>query len=219
MAPTSRSVRYGNRRALSAALANMANARRLSQSGLHRDYPGEACLSGSPSQSKDYELQNPVDEIAANDSTLDDEVESDDRNVGRLMASSTASHATPSDEAVKVGDEALVFVYGHNANLYAIFNIDEPESFDCETERQLLESYRMAISQLDLVVQCHPDDQHAAAIVCGYKTSYYIPPMMFIEIKYDALRVRPMIRLGRLALFSVVTHRFISSASLRNTHE
>lgn len=201
MAATSRSVRYGNRRALSAALANMADARRLARSALPMDYPGvlarEACLSGSPREALDCGEEHPMDEIATNDSTVLDEVESesisDDRNVDAI----TASHTTSYDEAVKAGNEALVFVYGHNADLYAIFGIDEPESFDCETERQLQQSFRTAKSQLDLVVQCHPKDQHAAATVCGYKTSYHIPPMMFIDIKYDALQVRSKIRLGR----------------------
>ena len=207
MSATSRSVRYGNRRALSAALANMADARRSRLSTappMDMEYAGmlarEACLSGSPSDALD-DWEHPMDEIPANESSVFDEVESesfgDDENEYDHKTASTASHhPTSHDDAVKAGNEALVFVCGHNADLYAVFDVDEPESFDCETERELLQSFRTHISQLDLVMQCHPNDQHAAATVCGYKASYHIPPLMFIEIKYDALQVRLIFVLG-----------------------
>ncbi|KAL9190068.1 hypothetical protein ACHAXT_007279 [Thalassiosira profunda] len=94
------------------------------------------------------------------------------------------------DESAKAGNEALLFVCGHNANLYRLFDLPlGAHKLDID------EAHDEQLEQLDLAAEIMACDnaeaQRQAAVLVGMKKHHGLgglSPRDFVEIKRDAVR-------------------------------
>jgi len=101
------------------------------------------------------------------------------------------------DEIARAGNEALLLVYGHNANLYTdVFQLPPsgdrsniPPGHPHDLESMIEKSYEELTEQLTLALACG-DYQREAAVVCGYnnRSARDMDPVTYLEVKRDALR-------------------------------
>mmetsp|Transcript_20195 Transcript_20195/g.43892 ORF Transcript_20195/g.43892 Transcript_20195/m.43892 type:complete len:809 (-) Transcript_20195:209-2635(-) len=92
------------------------------------------------------------------------------------------------DETIRAGNEALLFIYGENPNLYT--NVFQLAPSACTNSELIQTSYNNQMSRLSLAIEC-PDQEELkeAAVACGMKREHwFLHPKNFCEIKLDAVQ-------------------------------